>query len=144
MDPKILQQLMAQGGQQAPQGQPQQPQGQPGGQSDFNPDQNPFEGILAGLQQNGPQQAAQQSQQPQGPQPIMTSGGPQMPQNQLEPGKNPSGSRPLGQAIGALQNYIAQSTDRDSIMIARNIVKLLTKLMGDEEEAQISNLQQGF
>lgn len=129
---------MQQGG-----GQPS-PEGQGGQQPEFNPDANPFESILAGLQQNGPQAAAAQSQQPQGPQPIMTAGGPQMPANQLEPGKNPSGSRPLGQAVSALQNYIAQSTDRDNIMIARNIVKLLTNLMNKEEDSQIGNLEQGY
>lgn len=120
----------AQGG-----GQPQQ-----GAGSQFDANQNPFQSILDGLKQ----QEAQPSQQPQGPQPIMTASGPQMPPNQLEPGKNPSGARPLTQAISALQNYIAQSTNRDNILIARNVIKLLTSLVSKEEDTQLGNLQQGY
>ena len=134
----------------------------------FNPDQNPFESILSGIgsgqQAGGGQQMGQDmmallgqgggATPPQGaPQPggqqippglQMAGAQPMLPESQLEAGKNPSATKSLVQAIGAIQNFIAQSTSRDDIMIGRNIVKLLTRLVNSSEDTQLKNLEQGY
>ena len=133
----------------------------------FDPNQNPFESILAGLQKpgqggspgqgEGPDLASILSQggaqptpttpQPQGGAaggPPAIPGTPQLPPSQLEQGKNPSSTKPLVQAIGALQNYIASETDRDNILLARNVIKLLTQLVTKSEDSQLGNLKKGY
>lgn len=139
----------------------------------FDPNQNPFQSIIAGLKnpnQAGAQPGGQpggidlasmmgasggaQSQDPtQGqPQPQggpaggmpTIPGAPTLPPSQLEQGKNPSSTKPLVQAITALQNYIATETDRDNILLGRNIIKLLTQLVTKSEDAQLGNLQKGY
>lgn len=131
MDPKILQ-LLQQGQQGGGQGQ------------DFNADQNPFEGILASMQGGqGAPTPGTQAPQP-APQGQMVAPGQQPMESQLEKGKNPSATKFLTQAIQAIQNYINASTDKDTIMLGRNIVKLLSKLIDQEEEGQLSNLNKGY
>ena len=142
---------MQRGGQPQPGGQPGQ---QPQGQSAFNPDQNPFESIIADLQNKQPSQggmeeamgAAQEQGQPGGMPPgmKMSGGTPQLPTSQLEEGKNPSATKSLTQAISALQQFIAQSTDHDDIALGRNLIKLITRLIAKAEDAQLGNLEKGF
>lgn len=133
MDPKILQ-LMQQGQQGGGQGQ------------EFNADQNPFEGILASMQggQGAPQAQAEPQAPQQMPQGQMVAPGQQPMESQLEKGKNPSATKFLTQAIQAIQNYINASTDKDTIMLGRNIVKLLSKLIDQEEDGQLGNLDKGY
>lgn len=110
----------------------------------FNPDQNPFTEILSQLGQGG-QQPQGMPQAPQTPiQPGQEGmGEDQMMQDQLQPGVNPSSTKFLSQAINALQQFITQADDRDSILIGRNIVQLLAKLIEKEEGKQSEQLGAG-
>jgi len=133
----------------------------------FDPNQNPFESILAGLQKPGqgggpgrqgspdlasilsqggaqPTPTAPQTQGGAAGGPPAMPGTPTLPPSQLEQGKNPSSTKPLVQAIGALQNYISSETDRDNILLARNVIKLLTQLVTKSEDSQLGNLQKGY
>src|SRR3990167_7913913 len=109
----------------------------------FDPNQNPFESILAGLQKPG-QGGGQGRQGGAAGGPPAMPGTPTLPPSQLEQGKNPSSTKPLVQAIGALQNYISSETDRDNILLARNVIKLLTQLVTKSEDSQLGNLQKGY
>jgi len=136
----------------------------------FDPNQNPFQSILAGLQKpgqgsgtgeqggldlasilgqggEGGAQSAPVTPQPQGEAaggPPAMPGTPTLPPSQLEQGKNPSSTKPLVQAISALQNYISSETDRDNILLARNVIKLLTQLVTKSEDSQLNNLNKGY
>lgn len=136
MDPRILQLLRQQ------QAQGQQPQGQPiGDEAGFSLgqqfDTNPFESITQGI---GRQQAGQGQPMTQGGQPAPQEAGqgamqPMDPkQDQFQRGSNPGGSKFLLGAVQQLQNYIAESTERDEIAIARSVVQLLTKLIAKEQQ----------
>ena len=99
-----------------------------------------------GGQGGGQPPAGAAAPQPQGGPggPPAMPGTPTLPPSQLEQGKNPSSTKPLVQAISALQNYIASETDRDNILLARNVVKLLTQLVSKSEDSQVANLEKGY
>lgn len=131
----------------------------------FDPNQNPFESVLAGMKPQADGMSQGQSPealmammsgqggmpapqgQTQGQSPMPMPQGPgamEMPPGQLEMGKGAGKSKPLTDAIRALQEYINQSTDKDSILMGRNIIKLLTRLMDRAEEEQLGNLNKGY
>lgn len=139
MDPKLLQQLS--------QGQ------QSGGQAGFDPNVNPFESLESG----GAAPAAPQPQAPVAPgagaAPQAGPGGALAvspvagltpPVNQLEAGKGTGKEKSLVDAVRALHSYISESTDRDSILMGRNLIKLITRLINRGEDEQLGNLERGF
>jgi hypothetical protein len=73
------------------------------------------------------------------PQPALGPDGKPQP-DQLQPGQNPDKSKPLTMAISALQQYIAQSTDRDEIETARSVVALLGQLIQRDQLNMASKL----
>lgn len=98
-------------------------------------DGNPFESLM----QRGSSGA--QSQSPQIP-PQMMGQMPGMEENQLLKGKGQGGSKYLLSAIQALQGYVAESQDRDEIEVARSIVKLLIRLVHQDQEKLEEKLNQ--
>lgn len=153
MNPRIAALL----GQGQPQGQSQgQPQGGPQGQEEeFSVegfDGNPFESILASLKGGQPQGQPSPSQGPQqaptAPQSALQGAQGQMPNvldpkaNQLNPGANPGMSKYLTGAVAQLQNFIAESTNKDEIMTARGIISLLSRLIQDEQTKKSEELTQ--
>lgn len=145
---------MQQQGQQPDVESPQEDQ-QPGDQGEdfslgdeFN--QNPFTQISGGqpaakpammMQPQGPAGAQPQQMDPQSMQQMMMMQDPK--QNQLAPGANPGTTKFLIGAVQQLQGYIAESTDRDEIAIARSIIQLLTKLVDKDQASQAEKLEGG-
>jgi len=93
----------------------------------------PQQGMGAGMSaEQAPQQAQQSAQSATGQE------GMEEEENQFAKGQNPDKGKPLMGAIQALENYITVSEDRDSILTARAIIGLLTKLMAKDQEEMMN------
>lgn len=154
MDPRIRQLLMARQQQMGAE-QPQPEQGVPEG-GDFSLgeefDQNPFEAIVNGGQAQAPQgmgvpqegeEQGGYAQIPPGMEEAAQMGG-VMPEedDQLQKGAGAGSSKFLLGAAQQLQGYIAESTERDEIAIARSILQLLTKLIDRDQQKLTEKLDQ--
>ena len=95
---------------------------------------NPF---LKLLEQSRAQQGSMGGGMPQGaPMPSGEEGDPvaEMP-NVGEKGVTGDSTKPLTQAIQAVHAYIADSTDRKTITIARSVISLLVRLIQEDQQS---------
>lgn len=145
MDPKLLALLQqSQGGQDQENPQEQSMPGDSGEDAGFSIgngqfDQNPFSHILADMQ-NQPQgqpaaQAPQPSPAPQGGQNV-PGADKNLPQDQTQPGVVTGNTKHLLGAIQSIQQYITASSDRDEILIGRNIIRLLNQLIEKDQATE--------
>ena len=96
--------------------------------------QNPFMAMIKGMQQQ---------RSPQGQSPSQPQGNPQsaMPEeDQFQKGVNPDNTKFLVSAIQQLENYVAQSTERDEIATARGIISLLSRLIANSQKRMSQDL----
>lgn len=116
------------------------------GQPQFNADQNPFAQILAqmgpmggqGASQPAPQQPAPRQQQIPGSTQQQTMME-QIPE-QLQPGKEGTGSKFLLGAIQNIQGYISMATDPQKIRMLRQLINVFVSLLAQEQESAMSEL----
>ena len=112
----------------------------------FNPDANPFESILASLKEQ-PQGQPQGGPTQGGPTPQQMQQGGMMgkpiktPPDQTAYGETSGGTPFLTQAIKAMENFLKESTDTEEIAMGRSIVGMLSRLIANDQEKQMGQLQ---
>ena len=85
-----------------------------------------------------------QSAQAQGPQGAPMPGGPtpDVMKSDLEEGTIQGTTPSIVQAINALNNVIKTSKDKDTIMVMRSVVSLLSRFVAKDQEAQSGALEE--
>lgn len=92
---------------------------------------------MIGSAQSAPQQQMPQQGMPAEQASMMGGEQPIEEDNQFMKGKNPDRSRPLMSAIQQLENYVRESTNRDEILTARGVIKLLTELIARGQDSMM-------
>lgn len=106
-----------------------------------NPIANGQAGPMAQEQMAAAQQQSAMQGAAQGAEFDPATGMP-MEEDQTQKGVATGTSKYLIGAIGQLQQYIAQATDRDEIATARSIISLLSRLIDKDQQTEGTKLQQ--